>query len=184
VFVTHDQIEAMTMADKIVVMNDGLIEQIGSPLDLYDTPVNLFVASFIGSPSMNLIPGTVRNGDGLTVESESGSLPLTGNHSVADGQPVVYGIRPEHLELAEDGIAARVAVVEPTGLDTMVVLRHGGGDVSGSDRGEGDTGEGERTGELVAMFRERHEFKPGETVHLRPRAALAHIFDRESGKRL
>jgi ABC-type sugar transport system ATPase subunit len=74
----------------------------------------------------------------------------------------------------------RLAVDEfDPGHDTMVVLRHGG-----SDRGEGDTGVAERTGELVAMFRERHEFKPGETVHLRPRAALAHIFDRESGKRL
>jgi len=165
VFVTHDQIEAMTMADKIVVMNEGLIEQIGSPLDLYDTPVNLFVAGFIGSPAMNLIAGTVRDNGGLSIAALGENLPFDGDHAVAAGQPVTYGIRPEHLELAEDGIAARVGVVEPTGLDTVVTLRH-------------------ESGDLVAMFRERHHFTPGETVHLRPRAARAHLFDSESGKRL
>ena len=101
VFVTHDQIEAMTMADKIVVMNAGRIEQMGAPLELYDRPANLFVAAFIGSPAMNLIRGTARDGG---VEAQGRLLPLAGA-GAEPGVPVVYGIRPEHLELAADGTA-------------------------------------------------------------------------------
>jgi multiple sugar transport system ATP-binding protein len=102
IFVTHDQVEAMTMAEKIVVMQDGLVEQVGAPLDLYDHPDTVFVAGFIGSPAMNLIRGTARTGnglgDGLTVEAHGCRLPVNAESSVADGQPVIYGIRPEHLE--------------------------------------------------------------------------------------
>jgi multiple sugar transport system ATP-binding protein len=158
IFVTHDQIEAMTMADKIVVMHEGVIEQVGSPLELYDHPVNLFVASFIGSPAMNLIQGTARRDGALGVEANGHRLPMEAESGVGDGQSVIYGIRPEHLDLAEDGFPARVAVVEPTGLDTLVFLRFGETDI-------------------VAVFRERHDFQPGQTVHLRPRADQAHIFD-------
>jgi multiple sugar transport system ATP-binding protein len=165
IFVTHDQIEAMTMADRIVVMHDGLIEQIGTPLELYDSPRNLFVASFIGSPAMNFIKGSAKANGGLEIEAEGARLPVAGKHAVADGQPVVYGIRPEHLELAPDGFPARVAVVEPTGSETMIVLRLG-------------------ESEIVALFRERHAFTPGEIVHLRPRADLAHLFDGASGQRI
>jgi multiple sugar transport system ATP-binding protein len=165
VFVTHDQIEAMTMADKIVVMHDGIIEQIGTPLELYDSPKNLFVASFIGSPAMNFIKGAARASGGLSIEANGSRLPVAGNHQVSDGQPVVYGIRPEHLELADDGFPAKVAVVEPTGSETMVVLRLG-------------------EEEIVALFRERHSFKPGETIHLRPRREQAHLFDESTGNRI
>jgi multiple sugar transport system ATP-binding protein len=163
IFVTHDQIEAMTMADRIVVMHDGLIEQIGTPLELYDSPRNLFVAGFIGSPAMNFLKGQAKS-NGM-IEVEGSRLQVAGSHQVTDGQPVVYGIRPEHLELANDGFPAKVAVIEPTGSETMVVLRLG------------ET-------ELVALFRERHNFTPGQTVHLRPRADLAHLFDQESGRRV
>ena len=96
VFVTHDQIEAMTMADKIVVMNAGRIEQVGAPLELYDRPINLFVAEFIGSPAMNLLRGVVRGG-GVAVQERV--LPVAAR-GLAEGRAVVYGIRPEHLELA------------------------------------------------------------------------------------
>jgi multiple sugar transport system ATP-binding protein len=123
IFVTHDQIEAMTMADRIVVMHDGIIEQIGTPLELYDSPRNLFVAGFIGSPAMNFLKGAAK-GDG-SIDVGGTRLPVAGKHSVADGQPVVYGIRPEHLELANDGFPAKIAVVEPTGSETMVVVRMG-----------------------------------------------------------
>jgi multiple sugar transport system ATP-binding protein len=163
IFVTHDQIEAMTMADRIVVMHDGIIEQIGTPLELYDSPRNLFVAGFIGSPAMNFLKGAAKS-DG-SIEIDGTRLPVAGKHTVADGQPVVYGIRPEHLELANDGFPAKIAVVEPTGSETMVVVRMG------------ET-------EVVALFRERHQFAPGQTVHLRPRVEQVHLFDSQSGQRV
>ena len=165
IFVTHDQVEAMTMADKIVVMHEGEVEQIGSPLELYDNPKNLFVASFIGSPAMNLINGTVNANGGLSIEAHGDRLPVAGTHKVIDGQPVIYGIRPEHLELADNGFLADVAVVEPTGSETLVFLRFGDGDI-------------------VAVFRERHDFKPGQTVRLRPRPDQVHLFEKESGNRI
>jgi len=139
VYVTHDQIEAMTMADKIVVMNAGKVEQIGSPLDLYDNPANLFVAGFIGSPAMNFIP------------------------EKQNGRDVLLGIRPEHLSVAPEGLEAEVVVVEPTGADTQIFCKVGGVDVT-------------------AVVRERHEFRPGERVRLKPQ--LTYRFDPASGSRL
>ncbi len=139
IYVTHDQIEAMTMADKIVVMNAGKVEQIGTPLELYDNPANLFVAGFIGSPAMNFLP------------------------EKRDGRDVLLGMRPEHLEIASDGLAAEVVVVEPTGADTHIFCKVGGVDVT-------------------AVVRERHAFHPGEAVRLRPR--LTYVFDPSSGARL
>ncbi len=166
IFVTHDQVEAMTMADKIVVMDDGRIEQIGSPLELYDRPRNVFVARFIGSPAMNLIQGTVVRSDGtLAVEANGQRLPAGAESGAGDGQSVIYGIRPEHLDIADDGFPARVSVVEPTGSETIVFLRFGETDI-------------------VAVFRDWHDFKPGQTVHLRPRAERAHLFDAATGARL
>jgi multiple sugar transport system ATP-binding protein len=165
VYVTHDQVEAMTMADKIVVMQAGRIEQVGAPLELFDKPVNLFVAGFIGSPSMNMLKGVVRTGDKPAVEVDGVRLPFAGAGQVTDGQEVIYGVRPEHIELATEGVQARVAVVEPTGSETLVFLRFG-------------------DSELVALFRERHNFKPGDTLTIRPRAELAHLFDRQTGKRI
>jgi len=165
VYVTHDQVEAMTMADKIVVLQDGRVEQIGAPLELFDRPANVFVAGFIGSPAMNLLNGAVAGGDGAGVEVNGARLAVAGRHQVAAGQPVLFGIRPEHLELAPEGFPARVSVVEPTGSETMVFLRFGDSD-------------------LVALFRERHDFKPGDTIHLRPRADQVHLFHAESGQRI
>jgi multiple sugar transport system ATP-binding protein len=163
VFVTHDQVEAMTMADKIVVLHDGIVEQIGAPLELYDSPKNLFVATFIGSPGMNLIKGTA-NADGH-IDVGPSKLAVAGKHAVENGQPVVYGIRPEHLELASEGLPATVAVVEPTGSETQVFLRLG-------------------ESEIVAVFHERHAFEPGQTVHLKPRPEHVHLFDGASGMRV
>ena len=170
IFVTHDQIEAMTMADKIVVMDDGRIEQVGSPLELYNRPKNLFVAKFIGSPAMNLIQGTVRRdgnaGDGaFGIEANGHRLPVSAESGVGDGQTVIYGIRPEHLDLADDGFPATVSVVEPTGSETIVFLHFGETDI-------------------VAVLRDWHDVKPGQTVHLRPRADRAHLFDVETGGRV
>jgi multiple sugar transport system ATP-binding protein len=165
VYVTHDQVEAMTMADKIVVLQDGRVEQVGAPLDLFDRPVNTFVAGFIGSPAMNMLEGRFTAGDKLGVEVNGTHLAVKNGHAGQNGQPVIFGIRPEHLELADEGIPARVSVIEPTGSETMVFLRFGDND-------------------LVALFRERHDFRPGDTVHLQPRAGYVHLFDAESGRRL
>jgi multiple sugar transport system ATP-binding protein len=165
IYVTHDQIEAMTLADKIVVMRDGEVEQIGTPLQLYDSPVNRFVAGFIGSPSMNFLPGVV--GNGQVVLEGGAALPLPAGSRGKEGQAVLYGTRPEHIDLVqgEDGIATEVIVVEPTGADTQIFTRIAGV-------------------EVTSIFRERHEFRPGAPIRLRPDAARAHLFDAQSGKRL
>jgi multiple sugar transport system ATP-binding protein len=170
IYVTHDQIEAMTMGDQIVVMRDGHIEQTGSPLELYDHPANLFVAGFIGSPAMNFLPGTLRrNGSGAEIELPDGTrLSAPRGAGGTDGQRVVFGTRPEHLVLANGsggGIAAQVAVIEPTGADTFVSCRHQGS-------------------ELSVVFRERHQFSPGSTIHLLPDLTHAHVFDADSGRAL
>src|SRR5215217_4305856 len=116
VYVTHDQIEAMTMADKIVVMNAGKVEQIGAPLDLYDRPANQFVAGFIGSPSMNFVSGTI-TAEGFVTTGSTLPLPASAGQN---GTKAVYGIRPEHLTLDATGIAATVSLVEPMGSETQV----------------------------------------------------------------
>ncbi|WP_376088063.1 ABC transporter ATP-binding protein [Roseomonas sp. CCTCC AB2023176] len=162
VYVTHDQIEALTMADKIVVMNGGRIEQTGAPLELYDRPANLFVAGFIGSPAMNMLRGTVGDG-GVRIGSDA--WPLPPNAGVTPGQPVIYGIRPEHLSLDTTGIAGQVALVEPTGSETQVTLRMGEASLTGA-------------------FRERVTARPGESLAIRPNPALVHLFDAETGRRI
>jgi multiple sugar transport system ATP-binding protein len=168
IYVTHDQIEAMTMADKIVVMRDGVVEQIGDPLSLYDNPNNTFVAGFIGSPAMNMVPGTVRfNGGGGRVEFAGNvMLPLPQGARAADGQTVLYGIRPEHCLLAESaGLPAEVVVVEPTGADTQLYCRFNGQ-------------------ELTSLVRDRVRCRAGDRIHLNPDLGRAHLFDAGSGERL
>jgi multiple sugar transport system ATP-binding protein len=168
IYVTHDQIEAMTMADKIVVMRDGVVEQQGVPLELYDRPVNTFVAGFIGSPAMNLIPGVARAADGTPrVEFRDGAvLGLPRGARADDGQPVLYGIRPEHCSLTSAaGLPAEVVVVEPTGADTQLYCRANGQ-------------------EVTATIRDRTDCRPGDRVMLTPDFARAHLFDAASGTRL
>ncbi len=126
IYVTHDQIEAMTMADKIVVMKDGYVEQIGAPLDLYDNPANVFVAGFIGSPSMNFLRGRIHSEGGVQrFVSDHGSVLPVKPIEVEDGRPVIYGVRPEHIGLGAEGLAVKVAVVEPTGAETQLFARAG-----------------------------------------------------------
>jgi multiple sugar transport system ATP-binding protein len=168
IYVTHDQIEAMTMADRIVVMRDGIVEQSGSPLELYDTPANTFVAAFIGSPAMNLVPGVARvNGGAPVVEFDGGvRLPMPKDARPSDGQPVLYGMRPEHCSLAaQEGLPAEVVVVEPTGADTQLFCRFNGQ-------------------EVTSLLRDRVECRPGDRVGLVPDVNRAHLFDAASGMRL
>jgi len=176
VYVTHDQIEAMTMADKIVVMNGGHVEQIGSPLELYDFPANLFVAGFIGSPAMNFLDGTLETtpvGRAVRVAPDcSVSVEPTNE---PDGRNVVLGVRPEHFVIHEPatgvangsdaGVEAEVIVTEPTGADTQVFCR-----VAGK--------------EVVAISRQRHLFSPATRIRLEAPAGKTCLFDQETGQRL
>ncbi len=169
IYVTHDQIEAMTMADKIVVMQGGRIEQVGSPLELYDRPANQFVAGFIGSPAMNFLPGAVEAGGFRAEGGTLWPLPPGVTQSYNDNMPAVYGVRPEHLLLAEPGapgaVPLLVQVVEPTGSETQV---HG------------------RLGNLAVMgaFRERVTVQPGAPLTVTADPRLVHLFDPKTGVRL
>ena len=166
IYVTHDQIEAMTMADKIVVMHDGRVEQIGAPLELYDSPDNLFVAGFIGSPAMNMLKGRISLNGAAKFEAPAGvAFSLDGVPAGSDGRPAIYGVRPEHFTLSDDGAEAVVQVVEPTGSELQVIARLG-------------------DDEITAVFRERHQFKPGDKIRLKPDPRLIHLFDETTGKRL
>ncbi|QYO77069.1 ABC transporter ATP-binding protein [Devosia salina] len=160
VYVTHDQVEAMTMADRIVVMNGGKVEQIGAPLELYDRPANLFVAGFIGSPAMNFIEGTI-TGDGFAAGDVI--LPLADKHKI--GTKVIYGIRPEHLALSEEGLPAIVNLIEPMGSETQVTMTLGGHTI-------------------IGVFRERVAARPGDTIHLLPAPDAIHLFHAETGARI
>ncbi|MBC5784321.1 sn-glycerol-3-phosphate ABC transporter ATP-binding protein UgpC [Ramlibacter sp. USB13] len=168
VYVTHDQIEAMTMADRIVVMHDGIVEQIGTPLELFDRPGNLFVAQFIGSPAMNILQGTLRQGEGGSwVEAQGQRWPTVPQAQGNDGQAVQYGVRPGdlHLSTTGQGIPAKVVVVEPTGAETELVLRVGEAD-------------------LVVVLHGRTGVKPDDTVLLDVAADKTHVFDTAGGQRL
>ena len=163
VYVTHDQIEAMTMADRIVVMRSGEVEQIGTPLELYDTPANLFVAGFIGSPAMNVLDGIVE-GNGFKL-NDGTVIPLQPHTAASHQGPAKLGIRPEHLRLDPAGMKAEVLVIEPTGSETQVALKMG-------------------QHELVGVFRERITTLPGETIGIGFAMDLVHLFDGATEQRI
>jgi multiple sugar transport system ATP-binding protein len=168
IYVTHDQIEAMTMADKIVVMNGGNVEQIGAPLELYDRPCNLFVAGFIGSPAMNFLRGRIAGG---VFRSGTTILQLPPGTPPDARENVIYGIRPEHLRLDAAGVAATVHVTEPTGSETQVMMQLGDAETLGEAK-------------VIGAFRERIEARPGEKLMVSPDPQLVHLFDETTGARL
>ncbi len=164
IYVTHDQVEAMTMADTIVVLRDGRIEQVGAPLALYDRPDNVFVATFIGSPAMNLIAGIYR--ERTLVTADGSSMPAAPSATVAAGVPLTIGVRPEHIEIVDgdDGIAARLIALEPTGAETLIMA--------------------EMAGVVVTVLtKERVADKPGDCVRLRPILGKQLYFDAD-GQRI
>ena len=168
VYVTHDQIEAMTMADRIVVMHDGIIEQIGTPLELFDHPGNLFVAQFIGSPSMNVVKGVLRVSDGRSwVEAEGHRWPTATLANAVDGQTVACGVRPTDITVSAvgHGIAAKVIVVEPTGAETELLLEVG-------------------NARVIVVMHGRTDARPDEIIHLEIAPDKAHLFDDVTGIRL
>src|SRR4051812_15111034 len=165
IYVTHDQIEAMTLADRIVAMNAGLVQQVGTPLDLYDRPANLFVAGFIGSPAMNMLGGTYRAADTSFVAHDNTAIPLGRTYGCEDGAPVTLGIRPEHVVVGGGGrFAAPVDLVEPTGFGTILHLRALGTD-------------------LKAFTLERRTAQVGETTTVAVPPDLLHLFD-DKGARI
>src|SRR5881409_2672883 len=166
VYVTHDQAEAMTLGHRVAVLHEGHLQQCGPPRDLYEHPVNVFVAGFIGSPAMNLCTVPVLNG----AASFGGvDVPLP-RGAVANGRTsLVIGVRPESLEVAPEGIPAKVDVVEDVGADAFVFC---------------STELGGATTKLVARSEARRAPKQGDLVTLRPRAEEAHLFDPASGERL
>ena len=171
VYVTHDQVEAMTMADRIVVMHDGMVEQIGAPLELYDHPRNLFVAQFIGSPAMNVIHGKLRRaGVNTVVETQDGiRWPVLREPAVGEGLDVSYGVRPEHLAVVQCGsagsVSGEVVVVEPTGAETELLVRSGASDITVVTHG-------------------RASINPGDQIALRVAPGSGHLFDQKSGSRI
>jgi multiple sugar transport system ATP-binding protein len=168
IYVTHDQIEAMTMADRIVVLRQGLVEQVGSPLELYDRPANVFVAGFIGSPAINLLEGEigVAEGQSLLTLSDGVQIPLSGTvPQLAKDEKVVCGIRPEHVQFGAQGIDAVIDLIEPTGSDTQVHLKVG-------------------ATRIVALSRARLVQKEGELVKICFNSEDAHFFSAETGRRI
>jgi multiple sugar transport system ATP-binding protein len=168
VYVTHDQIEAMTLADRIVVMHDGIVEQIGTPLELFDKPGNLFVAQFIGSPAMNVLGGTLRKvAGGAYVDVKGVHWPVADVAGAVDGQAVSYGVRPGDLSISEtgQGVAAKVIVVEPTGAETELLLEVG-------------------DSQLILVMHGRTSAQPDDVVHLEIDVPKTHLFDAKSGLRL
>ncbi len=163
IYVTHDQIEAMTMADRIVVMHDGIVEQIGTPLELYDRPANLFVAAFIGSPAMNLLEGRL---DGQAfIAADGTSIALDRIPAGAGGRQVMLGARPEAFRLDPVGLEATVVTVEPTGAESQVLMRLASHDVMG-------------------VFRERVSVQPGQALKVSLDPGATHLFDSSTGARL
>jgi multiple sugar transport system ATP-binding protein len=167
VYVTHDQIEAMTMADRIVAMNGGVIQQVGSPLELYDDPANIFVAEFIGSPAMNFLQAAAEPAaGGITLKVGDAVLATVPRPAgLADGALVTVGIRPERAALAGEGTEARVDLVEPTGLGMVVHLVVGGQ-------------------ELKLFTTDRPKIAIGDMVRIKVQPADIRLFDRTSGVRL
>ncbi|MGH9067961.1 MAG: ABC transporter ATP-binding protein [Acidimicrobiales bacterium] len=172
VYVTHDQVEAMTMGDRVVIMRDGVVEQSGSALEVYDRPRNTFVAGFIGSPAMNMVEATLHRADGsVFAQSDTGQRwPVGVAAPAGEGQKVIYGIRPEHLRLTGpgDGVRAVVTVIEHMGAQTAVALRSGG------ERGQA----------LELLSPERLDVKPDQEVWLAPTPDAVHLFDATSAERL
>jgi multiple sugar transport system ATP-binding protein len=167
IHVTHDQIEAMTLADRIVVLHDGRVSQIGAPLDLYDRPDNLFVATFIGSPAMNVLDGEVVSSDGTGVFRLGADvvLPLPLSSNVSPGTRARYGVRPEHLSLGTTGVPAEIRVIEPTGSETHVAMT-----IAGQP--------------LLGVFRDRVAAQPGDTVRIAIDPSRAHLFSPETKFRM
>jgi sn-glycerol 3-phosphate transport system ATP-binding protein len=172
IYVTHDQVEAMTLADRLIVMNAGVADQIGTPMEVYDKPASVFVAGFIGSPAMNFLAAKVgvdqKSVDLAGTGSRHVSLPLAVATSAAPGAPVALGLRPEHLLPASDGpLEFEIEMAEPLGADTLLHGRFGD------------------ARELVTVRQGGHvTAPPGEVHRFSIGATRLHLFDSQTGRRI
>jgi multiple sugar transport system ATP-binding protein len=177
IYVTHDQVEAMTLGDRIVIMNQGRIQQIGKPLEVYDAPANLFVAGFIGAPEMNLIKGQLQEAQGRIMFQGPGiAIPLHAKTELAGrrGAEVVLGVRPEHVTMAsesDEGIAATIVLVEQMGPHTLTMLELDGGKASSSAAPV----------RLRVLTGRRDELCAGAKFRLRLEQSRIHLFDAVTG---
>jgi multiple sugar transport system ATP-binding protein len=176
IYVTHDQVEAMTMSTRIAVMHQGRLQQVGPPSEVYERPVNRFVASFVGTPAINFLEGTIGNaGDGRAFIGDGLVFPLGGyanGPEFGEGRSVVVGIRPEDVTIgveppgqSDRGGAAEVLVVEPLGHETLVVLRVG-------------------ASQVVARAPARSDVSPGQRLPFSINPERVHLFDARTGDRL
>jgi len=175
VYVTHDQVEAMTMGDRVAVLKDGLLQQVDTPLALYDNPANLFVAGFIGSPAMNLISGKLTSSGG-EVNGNPISLPVTAADRSGHDGPVVIGIRPENFTVSDgnEGIPVRVSLVEELGADAYIY-----GKTGDSGGGEIDSGT-----DVTVRVEARRAFEKGQTINVKADPDNIHVFDASTGERI
>ena len=184
VYVTHDQTEALTMGDRIAVLKDGVLQQVGTPREMYDKPANEFVAGFIGSPAMNLGRFTV-SGDVATLGAAKIQLSKATLDAIApeDGGKVTIGFRPESLEVvsasAEHSIPVRLSFVEELGSDAYIY-----GELVGAEGSEEKLGSGEDSSQIIVRVPPRTAPEPGETVYVRIKPGQEHIFSASTGERL
>ncbi|BDA64021.1 MULTISPECIES: ABC transporter ATP-binding protein [Actinomyces] len=184
VYVTHDQTEALTMGDRIAVLKDGLLQQVGTPREMYDKPANDFVAGFIGSPAMNLGQFTVE-GDVATIGAAKIQLSRATLDAIKpeDGGKVTIGFRPESLDVvsAEDehSIPVRLSFVEELGSDAYIY-----GELVGAEKSDAKLGSGEDSSQIIVRVPPRTAPEPGETVYVRIRPGQEHIFSASTGQRL
>ena len=174
VYVTHDQVEAMTLADRIVIMNEGRIEQVGTPNEVYKQPASQFVASFIGSPAMNFATGLISKYSRKNIlETDGGAVIGLASSHVVQGRRVYLGFRPEHMQVADVAkppkghitISGDIKVIEPMGHETLLTCAGGFGEIVGKYEGE-------------------KNFLPGESIHFHIRTDRLHYFDLETGIRI
>ena len=181
VYVTHDQVEAMTMGDRVAVLRDGVLQQVGAPKDLYEQPDNMFVAGFMGSPAMNLLELPATDGD---VHFGDFFYPVERDTMTGSGSRVVLGVRPEDLEPDEHGLAFEVEAVEVLGADAYVYGRAvGTGDANNPvNPAPGQAVDADGNAQLIVRTDGHHPPAKGQTLHLAPRPGSVHLFDLETGR--
>jgi len=175
VYVTHDQVEAMTMGDRVCVLKDGVLQQVDTPLGLYDHPANLFVAGFIGSPAMNLLQAKLSD-NGASVNGHEVPLAITPADRQGHSGDITIGIRPEDCRVSEtdEGVPVRVTIVEELGADAFVY-------------GEAEDNQTSAIGEgtpVVVRVEARRRFDKGSTIYVTADPKEVHVFDTDSGERI